>query len=640
MRTIVFFFMLAIGTAFGLSVPVTAATNPWCFGLFAVDISDCKDPRLRGLHNTVDALYRKALARTRGAKQQALIKEQDSWRESRGAKCGVHRISWVTDQSIRRARPCLTRVYEARITRLSHFLTPDSPKGDSQTPLRADIAKNVIACYKAGNATVADMYACAGVWVTPRILTLCFLEANCPVIPDTINARSVVNAGLGGLDKLGTKISIDMKHALSVPDRKVIGECKGPIAPTAKDCVAPKMIHEALRPLRDCATIADDKDKAHCLTNQVSKELSSLVECMSTKGIGTVAFAECSAAQPWTKVQDVQNCVSGALGNAKVDCLLPGVDPAQRALAECLSSSSDRATVALDCLGKANPQMADKIALATCAAKAIDTKAAASCFTPVVGGDGAKIAICAKEGKDKMVSCLLGDRPEYKAAGQVVACVQGGRDASSLVANCSDFLVEDPKIRAALACATQASDSSKLAACAASTVLPPEVARYAACAATSQGGATNFALCAAGSQMNEEWRIAAECAVQTGGNPVGFAGCTAGRLTMKELTACFTGGSCFGENNTIVKTYTDAFNDVLHGPGANNEIVVAWGTLKQATGGSNSVVNKPEQIFGGENSVFHKPSQIFGGEHSVINEVWDKPFGGDNSFWHCPFGGC
>jgi uncharacterized protein YecT (DUF1311 family) len=234
MRTIVFLFTIAIGIACGLSTPVTAATNPWCFGVFAVDISDCKDPRLRALHNTLDALYRKALARTRGAKQQALIEEQESWRESRGAKCGVHRIEWVTDRSVRRARPCLTRVYEARITRLSQFLTPDSPNGDSQTPLRADIAKKVIACYKAGNATVADMYACAGVWVTPRILTLCFLEADCPVIPDTINARSVVNAGLGGLDKLGTKISIDMKNVLSVPERKVIEKCKGPSPPAAR----------------------------------------------------------------------------------------------------------------------------------------------------------------------------------------------------------------------------------------------------------------------------------------------------------------------------------------------------------------------------------------------------------------------
>jgi hypothetical protein len=238
-----------------------------------------------------------------------------------------------------------------------------------------------------------------------------------------------------------------------------------------------------------------------------------------------------------------------------------------------------------------------------------------------MSGDGAKIAACAAGGKDKMVSCLLGDKPEYKAAAQVVACVQGGRDASSLIANCSEFLIKDAKTRAALACAADAgSDRNKLLGCAASSVLPPEVARYAACAATSQGP-TSFALCAAGPIMNEEWRIAAECAVQTGGNPVGFAGCTAGRLTLKELTQCFSGKGCFGPNNTIVKFYSNAFKDLLHGPGANNEIVMALHRLQEATGGPNSVINNPNQIFGGDNSMFRKPGQVFGGENSAVNKA-------------------
>src|SRR5207253_11445635 len=75
---------------------------------------------------------------------------------------------------------------------------------------------------------------------------------------------------------------------------------------------------------------------------------------------------------------------------------------------------------------------------------------------------------------------------------------------SSLVANCSEFLVKDPKTRAVLACAAQAgSDSSKLAGCAASSVLPPEVARVAGCAATSQGP-TSFALCARSEEHTSE----------------------------------------------------------------------------------------------------------------------------------------
>ena len=93
------------------------------------------------------------------------------------------------------------------------------------------MTNKVISCYKAGNATVADMYGCAGVWVTPRILTLCFLDADCPVIADDkINSRSVVDAGLGGSGRLDTKLSIDMKYVLALPDRNIIedegGRCE------------------------------------------------------------------------------------------------------------------------------------------------------------------------------------------------------------------------------------------------------------------------------------------------------------------------------------------------------------------------------------------------------------------------------
>lgn len=119
--------------------------------------------------------------------------------------------------------------------------------------------------------------------------------------------------------------------------------------------------------------------------------------------------------------------------------------------------------------------------------------------------------------------------------------------------------------------------------------------------------------------------------MQTDGNPLGFVTCTARRLTLKELTACFGGGRCFGPNNTIVHAFETGFKDLLHGPGKNNDIVVALDRLKDVSGGSNSVVNNPGQLFGGKNSLFHNPAQILGGEKSVANQVLTKPFGGDNS---------
>jgi hypothetical protein len=107
--------------------------------------------------------------------------------------------------------------------------------------------------------------------------------------------------------------------------------------------------------------------------------------------------------------------------------------------------------------------------------------------------------------------------------------------------------------------------------------------------------------------MNEEWRIASECAAEMGANPGLFAGCTAGRLTVRELTKCFTGGSCFGPNNTMVRA------------------------VRELAGGKNSVINRPEQILGGRNSFFRKPEQVFGGRHSAVNEFFRKPLGGRNS---------
>jgi hypothetical protein len=123
--------------------------------------------------------------------------------------------------------------------------------------------------------------------------------------------------------------------------------------------------------------------------------------------------------------------------------------------------------------------------------------------------------------------------------------------------------------------------------------------------------------------MNEEWRIAAECGVESGGNPVGFAGCTAGRLTIRELTKCFTGEvgkDCFGPNNMIVKTLNNTFSDLTHGPGENNELFKVIKVFGEVTGRPNSVINNPGQLTGGPNSLINDPGQIFGGSGSVFND--------------------
>jgi hypothetical protein len=508
--------------------------------------------------------------------------------------------------------------------------SPASAAGET-----GDITTKVMSCFKAGSDTISAMYSCSGVWVTPRILTLCFLDADCPIIPDTIDARQVVVAAVGGPEALDEKLSIDLANALEFPNRKVIEECQNFTDEAGfKDCASKKMTSPALAPLLSCASAPSEKERVLCLTKGSPKDVASVIGCVSNEGVSSAALQQCTKIQRWDKVHEVTACVGQATSSsARTDCLTSGLDPAQKLLGQCLSDSADRSSDALSCLGKLDPQAATRMEELACAGKAgADRDALVGCFSRSMKGDGTKLAACAVGDQSKLASCIIATRPEYKAAAQAVACAQGGRDAGSLIANCSDFLIKDEKTRAVLACAAQAgSDAQKLAGCAASSVFPPEIARYATCAATSQGP-TSFALCAAGPVMNEEWRIAAECAVQTGGNPVGFAGCTAGRLTLKELTQCLSGSSCFGKNNTIVKFYTDAFHDLLDGPGANNDIVVAYNKLKEnLSGGPNSVINKPDQIFGGQNSVFHNPGQILGGENSVANQVLSKPFGGDHS---------
>lgn len=504
------------------------------------------------------------------------------------------------------------------------------------TTYALETTQKLLSCYKAGNDTVSTMYACSGQWVTPRILTLCFLEADrCPVIPDTSDAESVVAAALGGENPLGTKLSIDFTSVLTIPDRSIIDSCKSSstTGQAPDECAARKMSEGSLAPFAKCAAETTEVSKAICLTKGSPAEVAKLIECVSKGAINEAAISKCvpAHAPAWAEVQNARKCIEGSSGSAIVDCLFPSGDAQTKALAGCIATSPNDTKNATRCLSKFDMKTGAQIEQLTCVARANDEAAITLCLIKDTAGDGAKVAACAAGDKEKIVSCLFGNRPEYQAASAVVACVHGGRDASSLIANCSSFIIKDAKTRAVLACAAHAgSDTKQLEGCAASAVLPPEVARYAACAATSTGP-TSFGLCAAGPVMNEEWRIAAECAVETGGNPVGFAGCTAGRLTLKELTQCFTGGSCFGPNNTIVQAFKTSFNDLLYGPGANNDIIVVLRKLEQASGGPNSVINNPGQIFGGANSIFKNPGQIAGGEHSAINEFLRTPLGGNSS---------
>jgi hypothetical protein len=141
MRAVPALFVIGIACS---SVPAVAAQNPWCFGPFPVDIIDCKDAGLFALHNEVESLHSKVISAAQGQRKQALIAQRSGWLRTRGRRCGVPAVEWVTPYAVRAARPCLTSLYQARIAELSRLLPPDtapSPTPKAATP--SDAARDV-----------------------------------------------------------------------------------------------------------------------------------------------------------------------------------------------------------------------------------------------------------------------------------------------------------------------------------------------------------------------------------------------------------------------------------------------------------------------------------------------------------------
>jgi hypothetical protein len=439
-----------------------------------------------------------------------------------------------------------------------------------------------------------------------------------------------------------------------------------PAAKQARETVA--CINDPKRSLLSCAgqTLSGPtKDMATCLDR--AKNYKSQLECASPLN------------PEFARAQSLSECVrTNPSGQPLLNCVAPYLGGDAQKFASCVSVPNPNLP---NCLAALNPRLKSANDALTCLAGAKSNDALLGCVATQVGGTAPQVATClTKADRTEIAPCLLGNKPEVRAAQSAYNCVAKSSDTVSVIGYCAQVLPIDDKTREALTCSARAGgDRNKLAQCVAGAVLPPEASRMVSCA-TSSEGATSFVLCAASPAINEEWRIASECAVQTGGVPVAFAGCTAGRLTVRELLKCLSGRigqECFGENNTIVKTLTNAYNDITKGPGPNNEAVRAIRALTggqnsvinnpaQLTGGPNSLINNPSQIWGGPNSVINTPSQIWGGpnsivrnpaqllggpnslvnnpgqilggEHSVVREFIAKPLGGDCSFFHRPAG--
>lgn len=355
-----------------------------------------------------------------------------------------------------------------------------------------------------------------------------------------------------------------------------------------------------------------------CLPADVNaQEALATVDCLAGD-YSLESLARCAPQGTKEAIDRATECASTASSSiAFLEKCVGEADPRFASDLACLKTHPDSAVDLAKCLSPAAPAFdtaaclagaTDKIARLRCvaASSAVDASTRARIDQAMSCVGAASFAEGSNRGDivNAVASCTGGIPPEVS---QALSCVSrsDASDPQSIIASCGSGFLDpkavaaacavsattdeqrlqcvagvlpiDPKTAAALACAAGSGGSTEaLVGCAADAVLPPEIAHIASCAAASSGP-TSLALCAAAPEMNAELRIAAECAVASGGEPLSTATCTAGQLTIRELTKCLSGeigkpGGCFGPGNTIVKHYTNIFNDMTKGLGPNNEL--------------------------------------------------------------------
>jgi hypothetical protein len=339
------------------------------------------------------------------------------------------------------------------------------------------------------------------------------------------------------------------------------------------------------------------QDIVTCLANATqSPQLSRITGCIKGDNQDPKQTVTCLLNdEDKANVEKMEKCLRDASSaqTALETCPEKFLPDDQKKKIRCITAAGTNASAVASCALPSSSDAQTAIRALNCAHDAASTAAAAQCLAAITGGEAGRLAECVTPDGDRAstIACMLRDRPELSRAQTLYKCASGGTDTASLIANCSDGILDERSQQIAKCIAQQGSDRNALAGCAASTILPKEFGPAIRCASESTGGA-DFAVCMAGPVMNEEWRIAAECAVETGGAPPAFAVCAAGRLTVKELTKCLSGqigteGGCFGPHNTIVEAFATVGHDLgncLSGGaclGPNNEIVKAAKAIEE-----------------------------------------------------------
>lgn len=457
-------------------------------------------------------------------------------------------------------------------------------------------------CYSSGKVTVESLHACSGYWLTQSTLTRCVLESDCRVLDDRqlANAEQISTFLKSQSLDLGTKLKVVSTAIPISEDAKVlvdqIVQCRNraqsdnaAFVTCMYEAGGSKVGKEALQ----CASNnSKPEDILACVAqSSATPALTAAKECLTGDHNDPIEAAKCFAGpEKAQEIAKLQDCLESARSenNALAGCANALLPQEAKAKVECLTKAGPTSLSTVSCVLPDSGDGRRLVKALDCADRAGASPAAtAACVAPVLGGDVGKAAECIARNLsgDELVLCMLSDRPELQSAQRVYKCISQGAGAASLIANCTQGILDDRTREVAGCVADNSSDTSAIAGCVAGSVLPKELGPVVKCASSSSGG-TDFALCMAGPLMNEEWRIAAECAVESGGVAPAFAACTAGRLTLRELGKCLSGeigteGGCFGPNNTIVvafKTVTNDLGNCLNGGpclGKNNDIVKA-----------------------------------------------------------------
>ena len=139
-------------------------------------------------------------------------------------------------------------------------------------------AVKVLGCYRTSAAggehvTIQSMFDCAAVWVTPRALLRCALGTQCPVLPNTVEGRTNLDALLR--DENITRDSELVLRPADLPpqpDAAQIKRCRDLSASEAAfmSCVVPTVPGSKYERVRSCFDKPDEVgQQLACLSDQV-----------------------------------------------------------------------------------------------------------------------------------------------------------------------------------------------------------------------------------------------------------------------------------------------------------------------------------------------------------------------------------